>query len=86
MGGGPCYRDAPDTDFAGYPAIPKAGYRISGFCVYFIVILISGSPQYLSLASALSSRRKEYQIQTPFLEAKNLRNFRKEEDEIAVML
>ena len=79
-------RDAPDTDFAGYPAIPKAGYRISGFCVYFIVILISGSPQYLSLASALSSRRKEYQIQTPFLEAKNLRNFRKEEDEIAVML
>jgi hypothetical protein len=23
-------RDAPDTDFAGYPAKPKAGYRISG--------------------------------------------------------
>jgi hypothetical protein len=23
-------RDAPDTDFAGYPANPKAGYRISG--------------------------------------------------------
>jgi hypothetical protein len=23
-------RDAPDTVFAGYPAIPKAGYRISG--------------------------------------------------------
>jgi hypothetical protein len=23
-------RDAPDTVFAGYPANPKAGYRISG--------------------------------------------------------
>jgi hypothetical protein len=23
-------RDAPDTDFAGYPANLKAGYRISG--------------------------------------------------------
>jgi hypothetical protein len=23
-------RDAPDTDFAEYPAKPKAGYRISG--------------------------------------------------------
>jgi hypothetical protein len=23
-------RDAPDTIFAGYPANPKAGYRISG--------------------------------------------------------
>jgi hypothetical protein len=24
------HRDAPDTVFAGYPANPKAGYRISG--------------------------------------------------------
>jgi hypothetical protein len=24
------YRDAPDTVLAGYPANPKAGYRISG--------------------------------------------------------
>jgi hypothetical protein len=24
------FRDAPDTVFAGYPANPKAGYRISG--------------------------------------------------------
>jgi hypothetical protein len=24
------FREAPDTDFAGYPANPKAGYRIFG--------------------------------------------------------
>ena len=28
------FRDAPDTDFAGYPAILKAGYRISGGAGY----------------------------------------------------
>ena len=37
--GGPCYRDAPDTDFAGYPAIPKAGYPVwpdTGYPVIFL--------------------------------------------------
>jgi hypothetical protein len=27
-------RDAPDTDFAGYPANVKAGYRVSGAFEY----------------------------------------------------
>ena len=29
-------RDAPDTDLVGYPANPKAGYRISGGAGYWI--------------------------------------------------
>jgi hypothetical protein len=29
-------RDAPDTVFAGYPANPKAGYRISGRRIFVL--------------------------------------------------
>jgi hypothetical protein len=40
-------RDAPDSVFAGYPANPKAGYRISGRILDFASIFLVNSEMYL---------------------------------------